>query len=86
MFNDEQLQIKRAQQNAENKSIKGISKSFIKYKQSVKEPTEEELKFHDFVHNAVKRREETRQRKLKTKKEQALNAERKKIEDKKKGI
>ena len=40
--------------------LKGISKSFIKYKQSVKNPSEDELKFHDFVHNAVKKREENR--------------------------
>lgn len=57
-------------QDADNNVLKGISKSFIKYKQSIKNPTDDELKFHDFVHLAVKRREETRIKKMKDKKEQ----------------
>ena len=38
-------------------NLKGISSSFLKYKKSLKNPSEDELKFHEFVHNAVKRRE-----------------------------
>ena len=44
-------------QDAQQNALKGISKSFVKYKQNLKNPTEDELKFHDFVHMAVKRRE-----------------------------
>ena len=56
-------------QDAEQNAVKGISKSFIKYKQGLKNPTEEELKFHDFVHTAVKRREEKRKIMVKKRKE-----------------
>ena len=56
-------------QDAEQNNLKGISHSFIKYKESVKNPTDDELKFHDFVHNAVKRREDNRIKAIKLKKE-----------------
>ena len=63
-------------QDAELNAQKGMSKSFVKYKQSLKNPTDEELKFHEFVHTAVKRREEKRAQMLKQRKEEALLAER----------
>lgn len=56
-------------QNSEAQAIKGISKSFIDYKKKVRNPTEEELRFHDFVHSCVQRREDNRQKKIKLKKE-----------------
>ena len=59
----------------QTKSLKGLSKSFVNYKTGLKNPTEEELKFHDFVHNAVKRREENRHAVLKKKKLEAINVE-----------
>ena len=65
-------------QAAENDKIKGISKQFVKYKQSLKNPTDEELKFHDFVHTAVKRRQEKRAEMLKKRKEEAYLAEKQK--------
>ena len=47
----------------------------MKYKTGLKNPTEEELKFHDFVHNAVMRREEHKQIMLKKRKLEAITAE-----------
>ena len=63
-------------QDAQQHALKGISQSFVKYKQSLKNPTDEELKFHDFVHTAVKRREEKKAKMIKVKKEEALLVER----------
>ena len=57
-------------QEAEEQNLKGISTSFLKYKKSVKNPTEDELKFHEFVHNAVKRREENKEKAIKKKREE----------------
>ena len=63
--------------------MKGISKSFVKYKESLKNPTEDELAFHDFVHNAVKKREENRLKAMKKKRETQIIEEkiRRKKED-----
>ena len=74
----EELKLRRDMQDAQNDKIKGISKQFVKYKQSLKNPTDEELKFHDFVHTAVKRRQEKRTEMLKKRKEEALLAEKQK--------
>ena len=69
-------------QDAEINAQKGISKSFVKYKQSLKNPTDEELRFHEFVHTAVKRREEKRTQMLKQRKEEAMLAERQRKQSK----
>ena len=80
----EELQRRRDMQDAEINAQKGISKSFVKYKQSLKNPTDEELKFHEFVHTAVKRREERRTQMLKQRKEEAMLAERQRKHSKEK--
>ena len=56
-------------------NIKGLSKSFIKYKAGIRDLTDEELNFHDFVHSAIKRREENRQKQIRQRKEAAVIAE-----------
>ena len=78
----EELQRRRDMQDAEINAQKGISKSFVKYKQSLKNPTDEELRFHEFVHTAVKRREEKRTQMLKQRKEEAMLAERQRKQSK----
>ena len=60
---------RRLKLNIEGSGLKGISKSFLEYKQSLKNPTDEELKFHEFVHKAVKKREENKKVKLRERRE-----------------
>ena len=63
--------------------IKGLSKSFINYKANLRELTDDELNFHDFVHNAIKRREDNRMKQIKQRKEATAIAEKLKKQQRK---
>lgn len=58
---DEERDIRRRREHLESQleqPVKGLSKGFVAYKKQLNNPDEAELKFHGFIHEAVKRREQ----------------------------